>query len=134
MKNRDVVAGVVLVALIAAGVYLARSRSAPADAPTDRPAAAKAPLPVGDESLPDATLTDAVVDTDGIRLTLSLDPRPPEALAKMRVRVRAESDGAPAALENGRVSFEMVMPMGEHHYTFVAGADGWQEADVVLPT
>ena len=31
------------------------------------------------------------------------------------------------------VSFEMKMPMGDHRYTLVAGTDGWQQAEVVLP-
>ncbi len=34
---------------------------------------------------------------------------------------------------NGRISFEMTMPMGDHRYSLVPAADGWQEAEVVLP-
>jgi hypothetical protein len=52
----------------------------------------------------------------------------------MRVLVRAEAGGSPVVLEGGRVSFEMSMPMGDHRYSLVPGADGWQEAAVVLPT
>ena len=82
----------------------------------------------------DATVSDATVDAGGVRITFAVAPRPAAALANFRVRVRAESDGAPAAIESGRVSFEMVMPMGDHRYTLVAGDEGWQEAAVVLPT
>ncbi len=82
----------------------------------------------------DVTVSDATVDAAGVRITLAVAPRPVAALANFRVRVRAESNGAPAAFDGGRVSFEMVMPMGDHRYTLVAGEDGWQEAAVVLPT
>jgi len=37
------------------------------------------------------------------------------------------------ALEGGRISFEMTMPMGDHRYSLVPGDDGWQEAEVTLP-
>ena len=43
------------------------------------------------------------------------------------------SGGAPVAARGGRVSFEMTMPMGDHRYSLVPRADGWQEAEVVLP-
>jgi hypothetical protein len=36
-------------------------------------------------------------------------------------------------LEAGRISFEMSMPMGDHRYSLVPAADGWQEAEAVLP-
>ncbi len=68
-----------------------------------------------------------------VRVTLSVSPRPPTAFAKQRVRVRVESGGVPLALDGGRISFEMAMPMGDHRYALVAGRDGWQEAEVVLP-
>jgi hypothetical protein len=55
------------------------------------------------------------------------------ALEKTRVRVRADANGSPVAIENGRVSFEMAMPMGDHRYTLVPGEDGWLEAEAVLP-
>ena len=87
-------------------------------------------------ALPDVTLADGTVDLEGVRITLSLSPQPPVAFAKMRVRVRAASTAAAdklLTLEGGRVSFEMSMPMGDHRYSLVPGADGWQEADVVLP-
>ena len=36
-------------------------------------------------------------------------------------------------LTDGRIWFEMKMPMGDHRYTLVAGQDGWYDAEVVLP-
>ncbi|HYN41051.1 MAG TPA: hypothetical protein VE129_04675, partial [Thermoanaerobaculia bacterium] len=60
-------------------------------------------------------------------------PRPIPAFEKIRFRLRAESGGAPVAFGSGRVSFEMTMPMGDHRYTLVPGAEGWHEAEVVLP-
>ena len=79
------------------------------------------------------TRADGAVTLGDVRVTLSVSPRPPVAFEKKRFRVRVETDSAPAALEGGRISFEMTMPMGEHRYSLVAGADGWQEAEVVLP-
>jgi hypothetical protein len=93
--------------------------------------------------MPDVTVADGVVDLGDVRITLSVIPRPPVALHKNRFRVRVESTsreaaadkpaGAPRALEGGRISFEMTMPMGEHRYTLARGSGGWQEAEVVLP-
>jgi hypothetical protein len=36
-------------------------------------------------------------------------------------------------LEQGRISFEMTVPMGDHRYALVVGDDGWLETTVVLP-
>ena len=83
--------------------------------------------------MPDVTRADGAVEVAHVRVTLSVTPRPPAALAKERVRVRVEADGAPVALDGGWISFEMAMPMGDHRYVLVPGADGWQEAEVVLP-
>ncbi len=83
--------------------------------------------------MPDVTLADRAVDVGGVRLFLSVEPRPIFAFATNRFRVRAESAGAPVALEDGHLSFEMTMPMGDHRYRLVPGVDGWEEAEVVLP-
>jgi hypothetical protein len=88
----------------------------------------------GGDDLPDVTLAGATVDAGAVKITLSLSPNPPVAFASTRVRVRAGANGSPVAVENGRVSFEMTMPMGDHRYTLVPGEEGWQEAAVVLPT
>ncbi|MCX6551366.1 MAG: hypothetical protein NTY02_10250, partial [Acidobacteria bacterium] len=87
----------------------------------------------GDEALPDVTLADGSVDVGEVRITLSLAPQPPVAFAKFRARIRASSLGSAVALEGGRITFEMTMPMGDHRYSLVPGAQGWQEAEVVLP-
>jgi len=95
-----------------------------------------------DEAVPDVTRSDASIEQGGVRITLSIAPRPPVAFTKLRVRVRVESpsDRAPSApaieppaLEDARVSFEMTMPMGDHRYRLVPGSGGWHEAEVVLP-
>jgi hypothetical protein len=39
----------------------------------------------------------------------------------------------PLAFEQGRVSFEMTMPMGDHTYSLVPAGGGGYEADVTLP-
>lgn len=134
MKNRDVIVGILLVALIAAGVFFVRSRSAPTEVPAGQAAAGSAERAAADDALPDATTADATADLGGLRLTLSLTPKPPVVLETFQVRVRVRAGGTPASLDNGRVSFEMVMPMGDHRYTLVPGEDGWHEAAVVLPT
>ena len=78
------------------------------------------------------TLADGSVEQGGVRLVLSVT-RPVVAFEKARWRVRAEANGAPVPLADGRISFEMRMPMGENRYTLVAADGGWQEAEVVLP-
>lgn len=139
MDTRPTLVGLLVFALVTAGVIWSRSRSSPPAAATEGEAAsagAAASVRPGqdDGAWADATVSDATVDAGGVRITFAVAPRPAAALANFLVRVRAESDGAPAAIESGRVSFEMVMPMGDHRYTLVAGDEGWQEAAVVLPT
>ena len=119
MKHRDIVLGLVVLGLVIAGVFWGRARST---------------LPsAGDDSLPDVTLADTSVDAGDVRFTFSIAQRPPVAMAKTRIRVRAESAGAPVVLDGGRIVFEMTMPMGDHRYSLVPGEGGWQEAEVVLP-
>jgi len=127
MRFNSTLIGVVVLGLVAAGVFWARAR-------TSTPEIASVSEVSDDDALQDATLADATVDAGDVRITLSLSPKPPVAFATMRVRVRAESGGSTVALEGGRVSFEMVMPMGDHRYALVPGEEGWQEAAVVLPT
>ena len=129
--TRSTLLGLVVLGLVAAGVYLVTSRSAPADAPA---AGEGAPMSTsGDEALPDVTLADGSVDAGDVRIILSLMPQPPVAFAKMRVRVRAETGGAPVTIDSGRVWFEMVMPMGDHRYSLIPADQAWQTAEVVLP-
>jgi hypothetical protein len=142
MKNSATIVGLVVLAVVGAGVWWVRSPSPSAghlptasarEAPSV-PAPASARQGEGDEALPDVTLAGGSVNSGDVRITLSLTPQPPVAFAKTRVRVRTEVNGSPAVLEGGSVSFEMTMPMGDHRYTLVPGEAGWQEAAVVLPT
>ena len=128
MSIKSTLLGIAVLAVLAAGAWWARPPSlfAPTSPGAMHPAS-------GDDDRPDVTLAAASVDSGGVKITLSLSPNPPVAFAKTRVRVRAEADGSPVAIENGRVSFEMTMPMGDHRYSLVRGSDGWQEAEVVLP-
>ena len=114
-----------MLALVAAGAFWVRPPSPPVDATGGSAASPVSASPAGQSSAttrcPDVTLADGSVDAGDVRITLSLTPQPPVAFAKIRVRVRAESGGAPVALEGGRVSFEMTMPMGDHRYSLVPG-------------
>ena len=140
MKFNSTLIGVVVLALVATGVFWVRSRTAgsaivPAGQASPSSAGQRAKAPdAGDDALPDVTLAAGTVDAGDVRITLALAPQPPVAFAKTRVRVRAESGGSRVALQGGMVTFEMTMPMGDHHYTLVPGEEGWQEAAVVLPT
>jgi hypothetical protein len=132
MRTRDTLLGLLVLALVVGGVWWTRARTHPGGgADAGRPPEAVA---AADAALPDVTTADAFVETDGLRVTLSVAPRPPVAFATKRFRVRVTSaGGAPVVLDEGRISFEMVMPMGDHRYTLVPGDDGWLAADVVLP-
>jgi len=128
--SRSTLVGIVVLGLVVAGMWWVRPPS-PAIGHLPPASAGQAS---GDDALPDATFAAATVDAAGVKVTLSLSPNPPVAFAKTRVRVRAEAGGSPVSIENGRVSFEMSMPMGDHRYTLVPGEEGWLEAAVVLPT
>lgn len=131
MRLRETLLGLAVLALLAGGVWWARGRGlagpSGAGGGAAQPPASAAP----DE--PDVTLADAAVELGVARIVLSVASRPVVAFARSRFRVRAESGGAPVALEGGRISFEMSMPMGDHRYRLVPGPQGWQEAEVVLP-
>lgn len=141
MKDHSAIVGLLVLAIIAAGIFFARWR--PPSPPSGRSPAASAeqsPQAPGaaadDESLPDATLADATATVGDVRVTLSLSPQPPVAFATFRVRVSAfalATADKMLAFEGGTIVFEMTMPMGDHRYSLVPGAEGWQEAKVVLP-
>ena len=152
MRIRETLLGLVILATVAAGVYWARARPSPMAGAVDGHAATaearpepgvRTPERAGSDArgsdssaeaaLPDVTLADGAVQQDDVRVTLSVTPRPPVAFSKKHFRVRVESRGVPVALEGGRISFEMKMPMGDHRYALVPGADGWQDAEVILP-
>ncbi len=134
MKPRETLLGLLVLALVLGGAWWARSRSHAGEPVTAKSAAnAAAHGGAAEIPMPDVTLADGTVDQGDVRLILAVTPRPILAFAKNRLRVRAESGGTPVALVDGRISFEMTMPMGDHRYTLVPAADGWQEAEVVLP-
>jgi hypothetical protein len=134
MKPREILLGLLVLALVLGGAWWARSRSHAGGLVAAESAARNAgPGGTTEASIPDVTLADQAVNLGDARLSFSVAPRPILAFAKNRFRVRAESAGAAVALMNGRISFEMTMPMGDHRYTLVPAADGWQEAEVVLP-
>ena len=109
MKLNSTLIGVVVLALVATGVFWVRSRTAgsaivPAGQASPSSAGQRAKAPdAGDDALPDVTLAAGTVDAGDVRVTLALSPQPPVAFAKTRVRVRAESGGSPVAIE-GRPS------------------------------
>jgi hypothetical protein len=139
MRRADTLAGVLVLALVAGGVYWVRgpfragagTAAAPAPGPSDH--GASGPARPDTTSIPDVTRADGTVQAGEVSITLSVSPRPPVAFQTMRVRVLAASGAAPVVLEDGSVLFEMTMPMGDHRYTLVPGSDGWQHAEVVLP-
>lgn len=132
MKLRETLFGLLVLAVLLGGAFWVRSRSGAANAPAAGSPAASAAAPVDPAALPDVTLADAPVDLGDVRLVLSAD-RPVVAFAKSRFRVRAEKDGAAVPIGDGRLSFEMAMPMGDHRYGLVGDEDGWHAAEVVLP-
>ena len=158
MKIRETLLGVLVLGLVLGGVYWSRTRSggtthsaaAPAQGegmpatpatPAQGPAmgagqhtGGHAGQPMADDAaVPDVTTADASTEANGLRITLSLATRPPVAFSKKHFRVRAESNGVPATLDEGTIVFEMDMPMGDHRYSLVGGQDGWYTADAVLP-
>jgi hypothetical protein len=122
--RRTALGVLVLVLLIGGGLWV-RERQAIKTGGADRTAP------------PDVTRADAVVDTDNVRVTLSLSPRPPIGFKKFKTRVRLEArsflPGTPV-LQNPRISFEMAMPMGDNRYALKPAPDGWLEAEVLLPS
>jgi hypothetical protein len=151
-RIRETLLGLVVLGLVAAGVYWVRVRPSPMAGAVGEPRATAEATPEPGEpaseradsadrgsdssaeaALPDITLADGTVDLGDVRVVLSVAPRPPVAFAKKRFRVRVTSGAAALPIEGGRISFEMRMPMGDHRYSLVAGADGWHEAEVVLP-
>ena len=138
MKRREILLGLVVLALLAGGVWWARGRGRAGKPAAGGAAAVATAVPSGRMNvngtpMPDVTLADGSVGLGDVRVVLSVAPRPILAFAKNRFRVRVESGGAALPFDGGRISFEMTMPMGDHRYSLVPGAGGWHEAEVVLP-
>lgn len=138
MKRRETVLGLLVLALVAGGVWWARGRG-PAGSSTAAPASPPKKAGARPNNLvtaaetPDVTLADQSADAGGVRISLSVSPRPIHAFEKLRFRVRADSAGAPLELAYSHLRFEMRMPMGDHNYRLIPRADGWMDAEVVLP-
>jgi len=133
MKLRETLLGLIVLALVLTGVWWVRGRSHAGKPLAGPPAAKKADAVVTAAQTPDVTLADQAADAGGVRISLSVESRPIFALTKVRFRVRADLGGAPLELAYSHLIFEMTMPMGNYNYRLVPVADGWQEAEVVLP-
>jgi hypothetical protein len=120
--------GLAVAALLAATALAVRARHAASVGPPD-PAPGRAAGEVVDVSGSDATL-----DLGDVRVLVSAGPRPLAAFARSRFRVRVESDHGAVPVRDPVVTFAMTMPMGDHRHALAAGADGWQEAEAVLPS
>lgn len=118
MKPRDALVGGIVLAVLAIGAWVA-----------NHPAGGTA----SDAEVPDISVADGAVASSDLLLRFSVTPRPITAFAPTRFRVRAERGGKPVAIDNGEVSFTMSMTMGDHRYRLQPGADGWWEAEAVLP-
>lgn len=118
MKARDAILGALLVVALVIGFWLARGGSEP------KPSAGEPP---------DISVIDGVLDLGGLRVRVSAAPRPITAFAPTRFRLRVEAGGKQAPFEQAQVSFTMSMTMGDHRYRLLPVADGWWEAEVVLP-
>lgn len=143
MKLHDLLPGLLVLALLGGGVYLARVGVPHALRPEDVPVTAGA----GNEratleklealgnagAFPDLTPGEASAGLGDLRVTVAVSPHPPVAFEKNTFRVRVVSPGGPVPLVDGRISFEMKMPMGDHRYSLVAAPDGSYVAEVVLP-
>jgi hypothetical protein len=116
MRLQEGVGALVLAAILAGGAWVRTRGSAPES---------------GLE--PDITRVDQAVEVNGLRVSVSLSPRPPVALSRVRTRVRIEANGGTRPIQNGRVSYAMSMPMGDHAAPLVADGDGWSQAEIVLP-
>jgi hypothetical protein len=155
MRNSELL-GVVVAGMVLAGVFSTRAmltqgmpdadaRHAVSSEPSSNEAKSRDGNPVarrasfpgasfgGTAAAPNITSDDQTVTFGEVQLTFSVAPRPAVALHPVRVRVRARSRGAPVTIENGRLTFTMDMPMGEHRYVLVRAADGWYEAEAQLP-
>lgn len=146
MISRSTLAGLLVLGLLAVGVYWARSSRSTAPVSAELPPPAAVQAVADDDRVPDATLRDTSARIGNLAVVLSLSPRPPVAFATTRVRLAAfavaedeprgraaSPSGAPLALSDVHISFEMTMPMGDHRPTLRPGPDGWYEGEVVLP-
>lgn len=119
MKATDAILGALLVAALGVGFWLARGNGSP--------------QPAGQPEPPDISVTDGALDLGGLSVRVSATPRPITAFTPTRFRVRVEAAGEPVHLDAAQLSFTMSMTMGDHRYRLQPAAEGWWEAQVVLP-
>lgn len=129
-RTAETVLGLAVVAAIAATAFFARRQPA---VPSGGTSEATRSRPGTADDVPDLSQSDATIDLGDLRILVSAGPRPLRAFSRNRFRFRAEAGGVPLTLADAAVSFTMTMPMGDHHYGLVMAADGWQEAEAVLP-
>jgi hypothetical protein len=135
------VLGLLVLALVVGGVMWARGRhearggaaNGSQDAGGHAGGMHAAAPRVADGDLPDITHAEATAAAGDLRVALAVTPAPPAAFSKNRYRVRVEARGASVPLADARISFDMVMPMGDHRYALVATPDGAYETEAVLP-
>jgi hypothetical protein len=130
MRQRDLILGVLLVVVIAAGVYWVSHRGA-SEVPERGAGSTSAGSAI---DLPDLSLGDARLEVDGLVVRVE-GTRPIRAFEQNRLLFRFEgTDGSDRPVEEAVVSFTMKMEMGRNRYTLVPSSrEGWLQADFVLP-
>ncbi|MFA6109254.1 MAG: hypothetical protein WDA75_10855 [Candidatus Latescibacterota bacterium] len=130
MGRRELILGVPLVVVIAAGVYWASHRGAS----EILAGGAGSTLAGSAIDLPDLSRGDARLEVDGLIVRVE-GTRPIRAFEQNRLLFRFEGpDGSDRPVAEAVVSFTMTMEMGKHRYSLVPAArEGWLQAELVLP-
>lgn len=128
MRQRDLILGVLLVVVIAAGAYWVGHRGISGVPATGSTTAGL------EADLPDLSLGDARLEVDGLVVRVE-GTRPIRAFEQNRLLFRFEgADGSNRPVEEAVVSFTMKMEMGKHRYSLVPSSrEGWLQAEFVLP-
>jgi hypothetical protein len=143
--RRDLALGLVVVAAMAVGIYLAGSSRGAAPesmailgegSALDRDNASLSQA--GDANGPNLSTADARLELDGVSVRVVSATRPIRAFDKNRIRflftATGEAAGKPLEVEQATVSFTMQMDMGQNRYSLVPAARaGWLQAEFVLP-
>lgn len=130
MNTARLIAGILVVAALAAGIWFVRGLQQ--DRGEGPPPAAG---PGEAHAVPDVTRDDAVLDLDGPRVRVAVEGRPIRASRPVRWRVRFE-DAHGGVLEPAAavLKFNMDMDMGRHHYALFADPEpGWYAAEAAIP-
>ena len=118
-RSWQTLAGLALVAVLGVGMWLANRDPGAPGAQVGEP--------------PDISVADGAVTVGDVLFRVGVTSRPIQAFQPVRYRVRAERAGRPVGLEGAQLSFTMSMNMGDHRHALGPAADGWREAEVVLP-